>query len=192
MTLPHHPDDVPVTLDFRQNEPARTWSAAAMQLRPWREDFFVAFAQEIARFAAGRPLRILELGSGPGFLAQRLLALYEGHTYTAVDFSPTMHTLARERLGRAADRVQFVERNLRDPQWHAGLGPFDAVVTHQAVHELRHKRHAPVLHAQVRSLLAPHGRYWVCDHYVGDDGMANADLYMTVDEQRAALGDAGF
>jgi predicted methyltransferase len=66
------------------------------------------------------------------------------------------------------------------------------VVTHQAVHELRHKDRACGLHAQAAGLLAPGGVYLVCDHVAGEGGMAEDQLYMTVDEQAAALAAAGF
>jgi hypothetical protein len=36
------------------------------------------------------------------------------------------------------------------------------------------------------------GVYLVCDHFYGDGGMSNDQLYMTVDEQRLALLNAGF
>jgi hypothetical protein len=65
-------------------------------------------------------------------------------------------------------------------------------VTHQAVHELRHKKHALGLHRTVRALLEPHGCYLVGDHYVGKDGMSNEALYMTVEEQRQCPERAGF
>jgi hypothetical protein len=32
----------------------------------------------------------------------------------------------------------------------------------------------------------------LCDHYVGGDGMSNGSLYMTIEEQRAALQRGGF
>jgi tRNA1(Val) A37 N6-methylase TrmN6 len=42
-------------------------------LRPFREDFFAAFATQLQ--AIGMPAtRVLELGAGPGFLAHFLLA----------------------------------------------------------------------------------------------------------------------
>ena len=65
-------------------------------------------------------------------------------------------------------------------------------MTNQAVHELRHKRYAPTLHHQVRGLLATGGNYLVCDHFAGEGGMSNSELYMTVEEQKAALFAAGF
>lgn len=184
-------NDVPVTLDFRDPQKARAWTDSAMSTRPWRAEFFAAFADVVHGASPIQERRVLELGSGPGYLAEQLLRA-ENISYVAVDFSAAMHELARLRLGKLVTRVRFVERNLRDRDWHQGLGEFDFVVTHQAIHELRHKRYASPLHAQVRELLRPGARYLVCDHYFGPGGMANSELYMTVDEQRDALTSVGF
>lgn len=180
--------DVPSPIDLRLMADARPWAETALARRPARPEFFDAFARLIGRDGA----RVLELGSGPGFLAGHLLRALPGLDYVALDFSPAMHQLAAERLGDQAARVRFVERSFREPTWNEGLGPFDVVVTHQAVHELRHKDRAATLHAQVRPLLAPGGRYLVCDHFLGEGGLSNDQLYMTVDEQRDALRRAGF
>jgi SAM-dependent methyltransferase len=183
--------DVPSRIDFRSADDAAEWAATALARRPWRPDFFEAFAVALAPLRAKRP-RILELGSGPGFLAERLLRALPDAAYDALDFPAAMPARAAHRLGAMTSRVRFVERSFRDPSWSEGLGPFEAVVTLQAVHELRHKRHAVALHAQVRDLLAPGGRYLVCDHFVGPGAMDDSELYMTPDEQRAALEAAGF
>ena len=185
-------DDVPITIDFRQAAHAQAWAASAMSLRPWRADFFAAFVERITNDGAPRACRVLELGSGPGFLAEQVLGAHHSLSYVALDISPAMHALARQRLGTLAARAEFVERSLRDADWSEGLGRFDFVVTNQTVHELRHKRHAAPLHAQVRQLLLPGGRYLVCDHFCGEGGMSNANLYITVEEQREALLAAGF
>ncbi len=185
-------DDVPMTVDFRRPEHARAWTESAMSARPWRADFFDVFVQAIAAASATQHIRVLELGSGPGFLAQRLLSANPNLAYVAVDFSATMHELARQRLGDLTARVQFVERSLRDADWGDSLGTFDFAVTHQAVHELRHKRYAAALHRQVRQRLKPSGEYLVCDHFYGEGGMANDQLYMTVEEQCQTLLGAGF
>jgi SAM-dependent methyltransferase len=180
--------DVPSPIDLRRMEDARPWAEAALGKRPVRPEFFDTFARLIGRDGA----RVLELGSGPGFLADHLLRAWPGLDYVALDFSPAMHQLAAERLGERAARVTFIERSFRDPDWSRGLGPFDAVVTHQAVHELRHRDHARTLHAQVRPLLAAGGAYLVCDHYLGDDGLSDDQLYMTTAGQRDALLQGGF
>ena len=65
-------------------------------------------------------------------------------------------------------------------------------VTMQAVHELRHKRHAARLHRAVGSILSPVGVYLVCDHVAALGGMIDTELYMTAAEQHEALDLAGF
>jgi len=109
-----------------------------------------------------------------------------------LDFSLAMHELARERLGALMQRVRPAVANFKGAGWSEGLARFDAVLTNQAVHELQHKRHALSLHRSVRSLLTGHGRYLVCDHHVGADGMTNEALYMTVAERQRCLEKAGF
>jgi ubiquinone/menaquinone biosynthesis C-methylase UbiE len=64
---------------------------------PWRVQFFEKFITEL-RALDGAPLRILELGAGPGFLAQNILEAIPTVKYTMLDFSQAMHDLARERL----------------------------------------------------------------------------------------------
>ncbi len=184
--------DVPSPIDLRRMDDARQWAELAMSRRPWRAEFFAAFAAVIGQCVSAHKCRVLELGSGPGFLAEHLLRAHPDITYVAVDFSAAMHGLAVQRLGELTGRVRFIERSFRDAAWTHDLGSFEFVVTHQAVHELRHKRHALTLHSQVKQLLVPQGGYLVCDHFVGEGGMSDDQLYMTVAEQKQALLGAGF
>ena len=156
-------DDVPNPIDLRTMADAREWADTAMTKRPWREEFFRAIGDEISG-TRHHKFSILELGSGPGFLARYLLTALPDATYVALDFSAAMHELARERLGDLAARVQFVEADFRNPHWNTGLLTFDTVVTLQAVHELRHKRRASSFYREVRPLLQRGGRFLVCDH----------------------------
>lgn len=161
-----------------------------MAKRPWRTDFFAVIARDVG--AAAPAGAVLELGAGPGFLAGYLLDALPAISYVWLDFSPAMHALARQRLGPSTARAKFIERSFKDVDWEQGLGTFDSVVTMQAVHELRHKRHAVALHRAVRRVISPGGPYLVCDHFAGDGGMVNHDLYMTIDEQSDCLRTAGF
>lgn len=181
------PVDVPSPMDLRRMDHALDWEASAMAKRPSRAEFFAAMVRALAGCR-----NTLELGSGPGFLAEWLLRDDPRRRLTLIDFSPAMHELARRRLGYSARRAEFLERDFKTESWMCGLGMFDAVVTNQAVHELRHKTYASALHKQVRTLLAPGGNYLVCDHFAGPGGMANTDLYMTIEEQKSALAAAGF
>lgn len=183
--------DVPSPIDLRQLPDAIEWEQTAMEKRPWRTEFFKHFASDMS--AATPPVQsVLELGSGPGFLAEHLMTAFADISYVLLDFSPAMHQLARKRLGAVAERAEFIERNFKEPDWSLGLEKYDYIVTNQAVHELRHKCHAAALHAHARALLSSGGSYLVCDHFVGDGGMKNADLYMTIEEQKQTLHSAGF
>jgi SAM-dependent methyltransferase len=183
--------DVPSPIDLRQMSDASEWEATSMEKRPWRAVFFAKFAEEIAAMQPAAA-HVLELGSGPGFLASEVLREMPGLNLTLLDFSEAMHALARQRLGKRINRVQFLVRSFKDPDWCDGLGHFDAVITNQAVHELRHKRYAEELHEQVATVLRPGGLYLVCDHFVGPGGMTNDQLYMTASEQKAAIESAGY
>jgi SAM-dependent methyltransferase len=184
-------DDIPSPIDLRNMADAQNWAEAAMVKRPWRKDFFEAIVRELSTLAPTHR-SILELGSGPGFLAERVLTALPDVTYVAFDFSPAMHTLARQRLGSLASRVRFWEANFKDPQWAGTLPTVDAVVTLQAVHELRHKRHAPAFYAQARPLLRAGGILLVSDHFVGAGGMVDTALFMTPEEHESALLGGGF
>lgn len=187
--MPQH--DVPTPIDFRLMTDAAEWERTALGKRPNRPQVFDAFASEL--LALDKPnLKVLELGSGPGFLAAHLLARIPSMHLTLLDFSDAMHTLARSRLESRAEQVAFLTRSFKEPEWTEGLAQFDAVVTNQAVHELRHTRYAETLHRQVGQVLKKGGIYLVCDHFFGEGGLSSDQLYMTIEEQQRALERAGY
>jgi SAM-dependent methyltransferase len=156
-------EDLPIRVDFRDPATARTWIEETRIKRPYRPRFFAAFCAALA----SRPtLRILELGSGPGQLAREILSQCDVQTYVALDFSPAMHAIAAEHLGELARSVTFVTRDFREPAWPSALGAFDAIVTLQAAHETRHKRHLVPLLERARTLLTPGGMLLYADHYL--------------------------
>lgn len=187
--MEHHPDDVPSPIDLQAAEDAKAWADTANLHRPWRARFFETIAEALD---PTRPARVLELGSGPGFLAEHVLRSRPSIDMVLLDFSAPMHDLARTRLQAYSHRVRYVQRSFKESQWMQGLGAFDYVITNQAVHELRHKRHAEPLHRQVRSVLSGSGAYLVSDHYFGEGGMMKEGLYMTPEEQCRAISSAGF
>ena len=181
-------DDVPIRVDFRESATARTWVEDTRIKRPYRPRFFAAFCAALAL----RPkLRILELGSGPGQLAREILVHCEVHSYVALDFSAAMHELAVEHLANLASRVTFVIRDFREPTWPDALGTFDAVVTLQAAHETRHKRHLVPLLERARTAVCPGGMLLYADHYLTPETKLPA-LAPARADQPLALERAGF
>lgn len=157
--------------------------------RPGRLAMFELFAACIEDHGSRR---ILELGSGPGFLAGYLIERIPELGIDLLDFSSAMHELAENRLSGMLDRIQFIERDFKQAGWHKGLEGYDCIITNQAIHKLRHKNHALRFHTQVRQLMDSRSQYLLCDHFFGEDGMADEQLYMTVAEQSASVLKAGF
>ena len=182
--------EVPTPIDFMRMDHCLDWESKAMA-RPFRLEFFEAITSQL-RMLDTSELNILELGSGPGFLALYILDRLPDVKMSLLDFSPAMHELARKRLAPYTERINFIERDFKRDDWTAGLGTFDVIVSVQSVHELRHKLYAETLHRKVKTLLGDRGCYLVCDHYFGEDGLQNDQLYMTRDEQRSCLAAAGF
>src|SRR5438874_11029361 len=161
-----NPRDVPSPIDFHDPAQARAWMERTAAIRPWRPEFFRAFSVAL-NARSSHPLRILELGSGPGQLAAAVLKNCRVSQYVALDFSAAMHDLAREQLGPLAAKVKFVERDFRVPEWNAALGKFDAMLTLQAAHETRHRDRLPGLLQRARASLKAGGLLLYCDHYRG-------------------------
>lgn len=192
MTSSSNSPDVPSPIDFHDLAQARAWVEDTVRRRPWRPRFFAAFAEAILAEDCAAPT-VFELGSGPGHLAAALLGGCAIARYVAIDFSPAMHLIAKEHLGAAAERVNFCVRDFREDDWAAGLGPADAIVSNQAVHEVRHKDRQPALFASAHAALRPGGLFLICDHY-WEAGVASKQvpLYLTKDEQLERLAQAGF
>jgi SAM-dependent methyltransferase len=182
-------EDVPIRVDHRDPATARAWLEDTRVRKPFRHTFRAAFC---AALSPHRGLRILELGSGPGELAREILLRCDVASYTALDWSQAMHDIAVEHLGDLAHRVSFVIRDFREVTWPANLGTFDAIVTQQAVHETRHKRHALPLFERARTRLVPGGLLLYCDGYLVDPDAPLAALALERADQPRVLERAGF
>lgn len=80
---------------------------------------------------------VVELGIGPGYLADHLLRMMPEIQYYGVDFSGPMLDIARRRLKRHSDRVAYIQADLIKDNWWKGIpGPVDAIVSTWALHDL--------------------------------------------------------
>jgi tRNA (cmo5U34)-methyltransferase len=134
---------------------------------------------------------ILDLGSGTGVTALRVLAHHPGASLVGVDASPRVLEHAR----RAIPAATFIEARLEDgvPE-----GPFDLVVSAFAIHHLSGEEKAR-LFERVRAVLRPAGRFVFCDVVVPERPVAtpiplevDVDRPDTVRDQLDWLVDAGF
>lgn len=183
-------EDVPSSIDLRDPEDVKKWLETAETVRPWRPQLRRCMA-ELLRDRLASPLRVLELGPGPGLLAEAILQTCSVASYTLLDFSPPFLERCRERVG-SSGVVQVVLGDFRQADWPALVQPpYDGIVSMQAVHELRHKKYAVVLYGQALPLLRPGGLLIVCDHMPKDDPRSRA-LHATDTEQHSAFSAAGF
>jgi SAM-dependent methyltransferase len=183
--------EVPSDHDFFDPAYVKHWTESISRYRPERKRLFEVFAAEAARIKKGA-LSVLELGCGPGFLAEALLENCAIARYTLVDFSPQMLDLSRSRLAKFQDRTVFIQADFKKADWTAGIrAGFDLVVSLQAVHELRHASRIPKLYAQLYSLLAPGGTILICDHVNSSSGHEAAH-FMRVEEHLATFKKVGF
>ncbi|MDH0030298.1 MULTISPECIES: class I SAM-dependent methyltransferase [Acinetobacter] len=186
-------NDVASPIDLRNYDDAVEWQDTANVKRPWRKDFFDYYANLIKMHASDQG-HILELGAGPGFLAQHLLSQLPNIQYTAFDFSEAMHQLAQQKLTPSERaRANYLIGNFKEPDWENAVNQkYDFIIIHQALHELRHKKYAADFHKKVKTLLEPQGCYLVCDHLCAPHAMQNDQLYMNKQEHIDALKAASF
>jgi SAM-dependent methyltransferase len=173
--------------DYFDESYVSEWERVANDKRPFRAEFFDAFAAEVATL--DRP-KVLDVGSGPGFLAEQILTRCDVASYHLFDFSPHMLALSRARLARFADRVHFHEGSFLDQGWWRALpGPFDAILSLQAVHEVRDARRIPQLYAELKLLLNDNGMMLIADQV--NDEARNEEHFLSAGEHEDALRAAG-
>jgi len=145
---------------------------------------------------ATRPVsarRVLDLGTGTGETASRVLAVHDDAFLVGLDESDEMLTMARQTLPAA--RVELKVSRLQDP---LPSGPFEVVVSALAVHHLDGAAKAE-LFGRVHAVVSPGGRFVLGDVVIPDkpaDAVTPVDGEYdrpdTVEDQLRWLGEAGF
>jgi L-threonylcarbamoyladenylate synthase len=151
------------------------------------------FQDEVAEAAGSGARRVLELGTGTGETARRLLTRHPGAELVGIDESAEMLEVAQAQLG--SDNVVLRVARLQDP---LPDGPFDLVASALAVHHLLggEKRD---LFARIHEVLGPGGRLVLGDVVVPEDRRdakialtPGFDYPDTLAEQLSWLSAAGF
>ncbi len=159
-----------------------------------REDLdYDRLQDELARASGTGARRVLELGTGTGETAERLLARHLEAELVGIDENAEMLSAARSRL--PPERVSLRVARLQDP---LPEGPFDLVASALCVHHLRGPEKRD-LFGRVRELLAPGGRFALADVVIPADS-ADAVSPLTpgfdhpspLGDQLAWLTEAGF
>ena len=108
---------------------------------PRRKRWKACLAREFALHFPDRPLsdlRVLEVGTGPGFFAILLREL--GLDVTAIDLTPAMLAEAKENAGPLAGMINFMEMNAEALSFEDAS--FDAVISRNLTWNLPHPEEA--------------------------------------------------
>ncbi len=155
---PSRPSAVPrLSAEVARREVER-WDRMQVRYIPSREERFrVMF--DLVEGEVGRAPRVLDIGCGPGSLSRRLLERFPSARSVGVDYDPVLLELGPASFPRAAlARMNWVEADLRDPEWARALPPgrFDAALSTTALHWLP-PRELARLYADLHRRLRPGG-----------------------------------
>ncbi len=120
-----------------------------VQRQRWKDCLRAELARQFPERAFAE-LRVLEVGTGPGFFAILLREL--GCDVTAIDLTPAMLAQAKENAGSMADEIRFMEMNAEALSF--ADTSFDAVISRNLTWNLPHPDRA---YAEWARVLKPGG-----------------------------------
>ncbi len=169
--------------DWQSAEYARAWVVDAESRDQQRAEQLALLAALIPGSPAD-PMRVLDLGAGYGIVTRTVLGRFPGAQVTLLDYSPAMLDLARERLADRAAQLRYTLGDLSRPGWEQALdGPFDAIVSASALHNLRDATRIAAIYHELVPLLRPGGIFLNLDN-VSAGGPRGERLYAAL---RSAL-----
>lgn len=183
--------------------------------------FIPAYEEMLARaadaVAATKPTKVIDLGAGTGALAQAVLQRCEDAKVELIDADAEMLEQARERLAPFAARVQYTVRAFQGP-----LPACDAAVASLSLHHVPTLAEKRTIFGAIHAALRPGGAFVNADAtmpadpsarraeyetwaahlvacgiaeeraYSHFEEWADEDTYFPVEDELAALTDAGF
>ena len=174
--------------DYFDERYVTEWTGSACAKRPFREDILAAMVEKVKSLP--RPA-VFELGSGPGFLAERILLECDVEAYHLFDFSPLMLDMSRSRLARFGGLVHFHQGSFLDEGWWQNIPyPFDAILSLQAVHEVRDVVRIPRLFSELNQMLKSGGVALIADKV--NNELDKEQHHLTAAEHVEALAAAKF
>ena len=178
--------------EFHDEEYARQWT---QRFKPTQErhQLFEIITEEIER-CSQRKRNVLELGIGPGFLANYILRRCENVRYEGLDFSAPMLKIAAESNSDFTEVISFVQADLTAFDWGQKIKTTPhIIVTTWALHDLLGKLPIAKVYEDVYKLL-PMGGVFLNGDFI--QPMAAKCKYeagrITVSEHLELLSDAGF
>jgi trans-aconitate methyltransferase len=143
--------------DWASKEYAQGWVSKDEGRAAEREAQFKAAIRWLAVFLSGRA-RVVDVGCGPGTLAQRLLLEFPDVSVICTDGSADMLDIARQQLAMYGDRVSYIQADFSRQGWTDALpSNVDALVSARAIHNLRKAKPIEKVYKNILALLRPGG-----------------------------------
>jgi len=143
--------------DWESKDYSEQWAAKDKGRAAEREAQFQAAIKWLAVFLDGRG-RVMDLGSGPGTLAKKMLEVFPEMQMICVDGAEPMLQMARKELAGFGDKVSFAQADFSQEGWSRGLPhDLDGVVSARAIHNLRKLKPIEKVYQEVNGLLRPGG-----------------------------------
>jgi ubiquinone/menaquinone biosynthesis C-methylase UbiE len=123
--------------DWSSQQYVNQWAEGQDQREVERHEIFRLIATTLSDNSQAA-LTILDLGAGYGALAQFLLQHFPNARALCQDGSEEMAQLGRQRMQHLTGRFDYVLCDFSKPGWDRTIkGPFDAVVSAIAIHNVR-------------------------------------------------------
>lgn len=114
---------------------------AYLEFREERFEFMIQTIDDYLAEETEKAFTVLDLGTGPGSLAIRLLDRFEHVRVIAIDSDPLLLEIARNATAKYGDRCVVLDADFRDPSWvkqveAIGFSKARAAVSTTALHWL--------------------------------------------------------
>ena len=156
MAAKSHSDD---HHDWHSKEYVARWAERQDARAPHRNQAFEVVAKTIP-YGKTASIKILDIGAGYGGLTQFLLEYFPKASAVCQDGSKEMADLGKEQMKHLKGRFSYVLSDLKERSWSRKLkikGPFDAVVSSIAIHNVRDPEIIHRIYKDIFPLIKPGG-----------------------------------
>ncbi len=143
--------------DWSSRKYVSEWAESQDEREVEREKIFLSMAKILSSDRQAR-IHILDLGAGYGALAQFLLSYFSRATAVCQDGSAEMAKLGCRRMKPFKGRFNYVLCDFSKPGWTRKIkGPFDAIVSSIAIHNVRSPEIIRSIYEETYSLVTSGG-----------------------------------
>lgn len=143
--------------DWSSREYVSQWAEQQDTREAERQEVFRLMAKTLP-YDKNAPIRILDIGAGYGALAHFMLNYFPNASAVCHDGSEEMAKLGRKRMAALTKRFQYTLSDLSKPGWSEKIdGPFEAVVSSIAIHNVRSHDIIKAIYAAIPALLIAGG-----------------------------------